>query len=54
MTKMVLGYRCGENVTVSAQDLAIVNHRVTTHFAFIGLTEVYSVFNLLSILHLSA
>lgn len=51
---MVLGHRCGVNVTVSAQDLAIVNNRVTSHFAFIGLTEVYSLFNLLSSLYISA
>jgi hypothetical protein len=42
MTKMVLGYRCGEDVAISPSMAAVAHSRLRHDFAFIGLTEVVS------------
>jgi len=47
MTKMVMGYRCGENVTMPSKDLSSVKERISNHFAFIGITEVHPKFKIM-------
>ena len=40
MTKMIIGYRCAEDVELSAKDVGVAEGRLRNDFAFIGLTEV--------------
>eukprot|EP00607_Mallomonas_marina_P001287 CAMPEP_0182435234 /NCGR_PEP_ID=MMETSP1167-20130531/74584_1 /TAXON_ID=2988 /ORGANISM="Mallomonas Sp, Strain CCMP3275" /LENGTH=145 /DNA_ID=CAMNT_0024626061 /DNA_START=347 /DNA_END=785 /DNA_ORIENTATION=+ len=42
MTKMVLGYNSGFNITLTDEELAEAKRRVVHDFAFIGLTEEYN------------
>jgi len=44
MTKMVAGYRCGENVTMSKSEVETSEQRLRSYFAFVGLTEVNDTF----------
>eukprot|EP00602_Paraphysomonas_sp_CaronLab_P010339 CAMPEP_0185023208 /NCGR_PEP_ID=MMETSP1103-20130426/5899_1 /TAXON_ID=36769 /ORGANISM="Paraphysomonas bandaiensis, Strain Caron Lab Isolate" /LENGTH=122 /DNA_ID=CAMNT_0027555685 /DNA_START=378 /DNA_END=742 /DNA_ORIENTATION=- len=38
-TKMVMGYKCGEDILFTEEDLEEVKRRIANDFAFIGLTE---------------